>query len=122
MKKHKEGNGTGELGQLVRNKSPKGGSSNLELNERDFDKGVGGGVDRDKLPSKAFAGPHRSFPIVNQSDVQDAWDLAGHAADPDAVRSKIKRIAKSKGLNPPGGSGKKEASVPQSFGRARFCE
>jgi hypothetical protein len=123
-KKQKEGNGTGELAQLVRNKSPKGGTGDLELTERDFDKGVGAhGTDRDKMPASSFAGPHRSFPIKVQKDVQDAWDLAGHAANPDAVRAKIKRIAKSKGLSAPSGSGgKKESEMPAHFGRQRFTE
>lgn len=38
------------------------------------------------------------FPIKDGSDVSDAWDLAGHASDPDAVRAKIKSIAKRLGL------------------------
>lgn len=45
-----------------------------------------------------FAGPHHSFPIKDQSDINDAWRLAGHAANPDAVRAKIKSIAKRLGL------------------------
>lgn len=45
-----------------------------------------------------FAGPDMSFPIRDGSDVADAWGLAGHAADPDAVRNKIKAIAKRLGL------------------------
>jgi len=69
--------------------------------KRDFDRGVGGGVDRDKLPDSDFAGPHRSFPIVNQSDVSDALGLAGHADDPDAVRARIRAIARRKGLSVP---------------------
>lgn len=69
-----------------------------DLTKRDFDPGVGGGVDRDKLPSKAFADPkRRKFPIVSPKDVADAARLAGHAADPDAVRSRIKEIARDKG-------------------------
>lgn len=46
----------------------------------------------------AFAGPDLSFPIRDASDVNDAWRLAGHAANPDAVRAKIKAIAKRLGL------------------------
>jgi hypothetical protein len=45
-----------------------------------------------------FAGPDGTYPIEDASDVGDAWGLAGHAADPDAVRSKIKSIAKRLGL------------------------
>ncbi len=45
-----------------------------------------------------FAGPNKSYPIKDASDVKDAWNLAGHAANPDAVRSKIKSIAARLGL------------------------
>jgi hypothetical protein len=45
-----------------------------------------------------FAGPNMSFPIKDGSDVDDAWRLAGHADDPEAVRAKIKSIAKRLGL------------------------
>lgn len=44
------------------------------------------------------AGPDGSFPIKDASDVGDAWGLAGHAADPDAVRRKIIAIAKRLGF------------------------
>src|SRR6266568_8420814 len=44
------------------------------------------------------AGPDGSFPIKDASDVPDAWDLAGHAADSDAVRAKVKSIAKRLGF------------------------
>ena len=71
------------------------------VEKRDFDRGVGGGVDRDKLPESDFAGPHRSFPIVNQSDVSDALHLAGHADDPGAVRARIRAIARRKGFGVP---------------------
>jgi hypothetical protein len=69
--------------------------------KRDFDRGVGGGVDRDKLPASDFAGPHRSFPVVNQSDVSDAMGLAGHADNPDQVRARIRSIADKKDLSAP---------------------
>ncbi len=51
-----------------------------------------------KAHPENFAGPDGSFPIEDASDVEDAWGLAGHAADPDAVRTKIKSIAKRLGL------------------------
>ena len=76
--------------------------------KRDFDRGVGGGVDRDKLPETSFAGPHRSFPIVNQSDVSDAMHLSGHADNPAAVRANIRRIAHEKGLEAPAEDNEKE--------------
>lgn len=69
--------------------------------KRDFDRGVGGGVDRDKLPESDFAGPHRSFPIVSQGDVSDALHLVGHADNPDAVRARIRSIADRKGFSVP---------------------
>lgn len=76
-------------------------SAGAVAEKRDFDRGVGGGVDRDKLPDSDFAGPHRSFPIVTQSDVSDALGLAGHADDPDAVRARIHAIARRKGFSVP---------------------
>lgn len=45
-----------------------------------------------------FAGPDMSFPIKDGDDVHSAWNLAGHADDPDAVRAKIKAIAGRMGL------------------------
>lgn len=50
------------------------------------------------VPQEDCAGPDKSFPIRNAKDVTDAWDLAGHAEDPAAVRAKIKEIARRKGL------------------------
>ena len=46
-----------------------------------------------------FAGPDGSFPIKDASDVADAWDLAGHTDDPDAVRARIIAIAKRLGFS-----------------------
>jgi hypothetical protein len=74
-----------------------------DVAKRDFDPGVGGGVDRDKLSDSDFAGPNRTFPIVTQSDVTDAMKLSGKAADPAAVKARIAAIARRKGLTPPGG-------------------
>lgn len=45
-----------------------------------------------------FAGPGTSFPITDENDVRDAWNLAGHADNPDAVRAKIISIARKRGL------------------------
>ncbi len=44
------------------------------------------------------AGPDGSYPIRDASDIGDAWDLAGHAANPDEVRARIKSIAKRLGF------------------------
>jgi hypothetical protein len=46
-----------------------------------------------------FAGPGESYPIRDASDVRAAWNLAGRAADPAAVRRKIIAIAKRLGLS-----------------------
>jgi len=56
---------------------------------------------RDALAKEApedFAGPHQSFPIKSQEDVDHAARLIGHADNPDLVKSKIKTIAERKGL------------------------
>ena len=57
--------------------------------------------ERAQIPEDDFAGPHRSFPIRNQQDVEGAARLIGHAEDPDAVKAKIRAIAKRKGLTLP---------------------
>ena len=56
---------------------------------------------RAAIPSDDFAGPHDSFPIRNQADVDNAARLIGHADDPEAVKAAIIRIAKKKGLSLP---------------------
>jgi len=68
-----------------------------ELEKRDFDKDVGGGVDRDKIPAEDFAGPNRTYPIVTPGDVSDAARLIGKADDKEEVKSNIIRIAERKG-------------------------
>ncbi len=46
--------------------------------------------ERDELPESKFADPkNRKFPILDCSDFEDAWGLAGHAEDPEAVRKRI---------------------------------
>jgi len=44
-----------------------------------------------------FAGPDDTFPLKDASDVDDAYRLAGHAANPDQVRANIIRWAKDNG-------------------------
>ena len=56
---------------------------------------------RDKTPGSDFAGPHQSFPIADQTDVEAAAHLVGKAADPEAVKGGIKAIARRKGLRVP---------------------
>jgi hypothetical protein len=53
----------------------------------------------------AFAGPDMSFPIASPADVSAAWASVGRAKDPDAVMSKIIKIAKDMGF---------ESALPKS--------
>jgi RNA polymerase subunit RPABC4/transcription elongation factor Spt4 len=66
-----------------------------------MDPDVGGGTDRDKIPSEDFAGRDRSFPIVTPADVNDAARSIGRAGGdnyaPDQLRSRITSIAHRKG-------------------------
>lgn len=55
-----------------------------------------GGRDVSDLDASDFAGPDGTFPIKTKDDVHDAASLAHHAADPAAVRRKIKSIARRK--------------------------
>lgn len=71
-------------------------------------------AERDKVDDADFAGPHRSFPIRNQTDVHNAARLIGHADDPDAVKAAIIRIAKRKGLSLPDAWQTKEAAMPKN--------
>lgn len=48
-------------------------------------------------PRGGYAGPHESFPMDGPKDAENCWNLAGHAADPDAVRRKVVEIAKRMG-------------------------
>lgn len=69
--------------------------------KRQMDPSVGGGVDRDKLPAKDFAGRDRSFPIVTPGDVSDAVSSIGRAGSSNYSSDKLKRniirIARRKG-------------------------
>lgn len=69
--------------------------------KRQMDPSVGGGVDRDKLPGKDFAGRNRSFPIVTPGDVSDAASSIGRAGadnySGDKLKRNIIRIARRKG-------------------------
>jgi hypothetical protein len=55
-----------------------------------------GGRDVSDVPAGDFAGPDGTFPIKTKDDVHDAASLAHHAADPAAVKRKIRSIAKRK--------------------------
>ncbi len=69
--------------------------------KRQMDPNVGGGVDRDKIPSADFAGRDRSFPIVTPGDVSDAASSIGRAGagnySSDELRRRITSIARRKG-------------------------
>jgi hypothetical protein len=69
--------------------------------KRQMDPSVGGGVDRDKIPAKDFAGRDRSFPIVTPGDVSDAASSIGRAGSSNYSSDKLKRniirIARRKG-------------------------
>ena len=60
-----------------------------------------GGKPRDEIAPEDFAGPDKSYPIVNQASVDDAASLIGKADDPEAVKAKIIEIAKRKGFTIP---------------------
>lgn len=79
----------------------------VEAMRKEVDPNVGGGVDRDKLPDEDFAGPDRSFPIVEAGDVSDAASSLGRAkGDTASIKANIISIAKRKGF---------EASLPDAW-------
>lgn len=53
---------------------------------------------RASIPASDFAGPDRSFPVDTPKRANSAFRLAGHAADPSAVRSRVKKLADEKGF------------------------
>lgn len=69
--------------------------------EKAMDPSVGGGVDREKIDAKDFAGKNRSFPIVTPKDVADAASSLGRAGadnySTDKIKANIIKIAKRKG-------------------------
>lgn len=65
--------------------------------------------ERKDMSESDFAGPHRSFPIEDQSDLDNAAHLVGRAKDPEAVKRKIMEIAHRKGLKIPEAWQKDEA-------------
>jgi hypothetical protein len=74
---------------------------------------------RDALPAGDFAGPHQSFPIKTAKDVNSADRLSGKAADPAAVRAKVRALPEKKGLT--GGLPEKEKPpVVRTQGMARM--
>jgi hypothetical protein len=59
------------------------------------------------------AGPHGSYPVTDAKSVHSAYDLAGHAADPDAVRARVKKLAGQKGLS---------SALPKSAGKSKWLK
>jgi len=57
--------------------------------------------ERESMSEGSFCGPHRSFPITSQADVDNTAHLVGHADNPDAVKACIKRKAKANGWSLP---------------------
>jgi hypothetical protein len=80
--------------------------------KRQMDPNVGGGVDRDKIPSANFAGRDRSFPIVTPGDVSDAASSIGRAGSDnyssEQLKENIIRIARRLGDS-------FEAELPESW-------
>jgi len=58
---------------------------------------------RDKIPAKKFAGPHRSFPINSQEEVDAAAKLLGHAkpSEQAEIKRNIIRLAKEQNFSLP---------------------
>ena len=75
--------------------------------------------ERDSMDESDFCGPSETYPVKSQEDVDNAADLAGHAADPDAIRACVRRKAKANGWTLPkswqegaGSSDKGERAMP----------
>ena len=85
--------------------APQHSAARASVGKRNFDPDVGGGVDRDKIPAKDFAGRNRSFPIVTRDDVSDALQSIGRAGednyDAATLRRRILAIARRKGFDVP---------------------
>lgn len=56
---------------------------------------------RAALPASAFAGPGRTYPILDDDDVRSAALLLGKAKNPEAVKRRVIMIARAKGLTLP---------------------
>ena len=52
-----------------------------------------GGTPREEIAPEDFAGPDKSYPIVNHASVDDAASLIGKAADPEAVKAWIESMS-----------------------------
>ncbi len=57
---------------------------------------------RDETPEEDFGDPkNKKYPVKSQSQLKSAWDLSGRAENPDAVRKRLKEIAKRHGWKLP---------------------
>ncbi len=69
-------------------------------------------AERDALPASDFGDEkNRLFPITDQDDVDSAAHLIGKAKNPSAVKARIIKIAKRKGLSIPDAWSKKEQNM-----------
>jgi len=57
--------------------------------------------ERQSMNEGSFCGPHRSFPITSQADVDNAAHLIGHAENPASVKACIIGKAKNHGWSLP---------------------
>lgn len=73
--------------------------------------------EEERKAAKHHCGPGNSYPINSQADAHDAWNLAGHADNPSAVRACVRRVAKAEGWSLP-----KTASVRASMGEVVFSD
>jgi hypothetical protein len=62
---------------------------------------------RNALPTKEFAGPHRSFPIPDKSHARNSLARAHFAEHPEAIRAKVHAKFPSIGKEHHDGSGLK---------------
>jgi len=78
-------------------------------------------ADRDKLHESDFGDPERRlFPIMDQDDVDSAARLIGKAQNPEAVKKRIKQIAKRKKLKVPEAWEKATADMSAGLATAEF--
>src|SRR5579859_3389174 len=73
--------------------------------------------ERKGMDSEDFGDPDKkAFPVKTQQDLDNAAHLVGHADNPDAAKTRLKGIAKKKGLKLPDSWQAEEAS--KAVGRA----
>ena len=72
---------------------------------------------KERKNAPTHAGPHESFPLGPGCEhVKSAWDLAGHAANPNKVRGRVRAYAKKHGCSlPDTASEKKSVDLEDMF-------